>query len=211
MKKRGFTIIEVVAVFLLILGVTFFIVPLTMDDTIQAQYISKWKEVYSDTKYMFSVIKAQSGNAIQERLANAKNNETRSAIILDEIRPYLRIKSGVDNSKYQPVYMDGAPILNDEKYFLDNFYNTESGKIVGTKWLTEKCENGRVCGLVVFDINGIELPNVWGKDIFGIHILKNDIQPIGQGTSTDSLKKDCSQLGHGLYCSYYYLIGGHFD
>ena len=65
---------------------------------------------------------------------------------------------------------------------------------------------------MMFDINGILPPNRWGKDIYGVNIydvLK--IEPFGFDKSMDELKKDCSEAGTGINCSYYYKIGGGFD
>lgn len=211
MRKKGFTIIEVVAVFLLILGVTFFVLPMSLDNTKQASYISQWKTVYEDAKYMFSVIKAQNGIDLEEKLSKAANNNVRTNIILYTIRPYLRVKTGVDNGTYKQSYMNQTKVPENDKYFIENFYYTDSEKIVGLKWLTANCDEETVCGIMVFDVNGTTPPNVWGKDVFGINILKNGIEPIGKDVPQEILKNDCSGFGHGLYCSYYYLIGGQFD
>lgn len=211
MRKRGFTIIEVVAVFLLILGVTFFVLPMALDNTRQANYISQWRETYTEAQYVFSVINAQDGEELQKTLSKAPNDSIRSGIIVETIRPYLRIKNGVDNSLYRQFYMNKSAVLDNDKYFLDSFYHTDSGKIVGIKWIDAECDESSTCGIAVFDVNGILPPNTWGKDVFGVDILQHTIQPIGKGVPQSILKNDCSEFGHGLYCSYYYLIGGQFD
>ena len=65
---------------------------------------------------------------------------------------------------------------------------------------------------MMFDINGTMLPNRWGNDIFGINIYDGGkIEPFGFDKNMDELKYDCSKLGTGLTCSYYYKIGGDFD
>lgn len=211
MKRTGFTIIEVIAVFLLILGVTFFVLPMTLDDTIQANFISKWKEVYNDTDYMFTVIKAQEGDELHAKLAKAPNNLVRTQIVIKTIKPYLRITTNVKDMNYKQYYMNKSPVNEADRYYVDNFYYTDSGKIVGVKWLTDNCDEETICGIVTFDINGTKAPNTWGKDIYGIDILKDKIEPIGKNTASVLLKNDCSEYGHGIYCSYYYLIGGQFD
>lgn len=211
MRKNGFTIIEVIAVFLLILGVTFFILPMSLDNTKQARLISKWTEVYSEMEYMFSVIKAQTDGYLEEQFKRAPDNKGRTELLLGVVRPYLRIKSGVATSDYSQSYMNKTPVRENDRYYFDNFYYTSSDQIVGLKWFTKNCKDETVCGVIAMDVNGITPPNTWGKDVFGINILKSSIEPIGKNMDQDVLKNDCSAYGNGIYCSYYYLIGGKFD
>ena len=48
MKNRGFTLIEVSILFVIFLIVAFLVAPLSMDDTVQANFNSRWKNVQSD-------------------------------------------------------------------------------------------------------------------------------------------------------------------
>lgn len=211
MRKKGFTIIEVVVVFLLILTVAFFTLPKSMDTTKQARLISHWGEVYSDMEYMFSVIKAQRDDEIQQKLLNANTMESRTKVILEEVKPFLRIKSEVADPNYKQYYMNGAPVKAGNKYYFDKFYMMDSGTIVGLKWFVNKCSDIRPCGIMSFDVNGEGSPNTWGKDVFGIDVYLNKIEPMGKNIDEDTLNADCSKSGYGVYCSYYYLIGGKFD
>jgi len=210
-KKNGFTIIEVVAVFLLILGVTFFVLPLSLETTKQAKFISEWTEKYSELEYMFSVIKAQKDSEIKEEINKAQNNDDISDAVLDTIKPYLRITSEVKNPKYKQSYMDKKLVQDGDKYYFNKFFQAASGEAIGLKWIDGDCTEERICAIMTFDINGTTGPNTWGYDIFGINLLKNRIEPIGKDIDLDVLKNDCSKSGYGVYCSYYYLIGGKFD
>lgn len=211
MVKKGFTIVEVVMVFLLIFGVTFFILPKNLDTTRQARFISKWIQKYSELEYMFSVIKAQHDEELNSKINHAADNNEREEVLLETIKPYLRITSKVTDTKYKQYYMDGEKVAPETKYYFNELYNTSSNEIVGLKWFENKCRKGVVCAAIVFDINGLEKPNKWGHDIFGINVLKDQIDPMGMGVDPYVLKRDCSHKGYGTYCSYYYLIGGKFD
>lgn len=211
MHKAGFTIIEVVVVFLLILGVTFFILPMSLDTTRQARFISKWSEKYSQLEYMFSVIKAQKDSEIQQGFDTAQTNDDRRKIILEQIKPYLRITSEVKSDDYHQYYMNGDAIGETGLYYFKNFYLTDADEVIGLKWIKEDCTDGNVCGIMSFDVNGINPPNTWGYDVYGINIMKDKIEPIGKNIDQDTLKKNCSKKSYGVYCSYYYLIGGKFD
>lgn len=209
--RNGFTIIEVVIVFLLILGVTFFILPRSLDNTRQAKFISEWTEKYSELDYTFSVIRAQKDGDIREEFTKAQNNEDRKRIVLEVIKPYLRITSEVKSSKYRPRYMNRHFVGSGDKYYFNDFYHASGNEIVGLKWLRDDCRAGEVCAIMSFDVNGEKPPNAWGYDIFGINVFKDKIEPIGKNIDSNILKKDCSRHGYGTYCSNYYLIGGEFD
>lgn len=211
MRKNGFTIIEVVIVFCIILGVTFFVLPNSMNDTKQARMISRWSEDYSQVQYIFSVIKAKDSDVLFQKFLKAKNSDAKAEIAIEMIKPYLRIKSGVEKRLYKQYYMDRTPVYENEKYYFENFYNTEPGEIVGLKWFAKTCTSKSACGYMAFDVNGIDPPNTWGKDIFGINIYEDRVEPFGKDIDAAVMRNDCSRLGQGVFCSYYYLIGGKFD
>lgn len=211
MRKNGFTIVEVVMVFLLILGVTFFILPKNLDTTRQARLISKWTQKYSELEYMFSVIKAQQDVDLSKKFNNAANNNDRKMILLETIKPYLRITSKVNDPKYKQYYMDGEPVTDSSVVYFNEFYMTTSNEIVGLKWFGNKCSDNDTCAIIALDINGLAKPNKWGYDIFGVNVLKDEIDPMGKGVDSYILKRNCNKRGYGNYCSYYYLIGGKFD
>jgi len=211
MRKNGFTIIEVMAVFFLILGITFFILPIVFNNTKQARFISQWTETFSEMQYIASVIRAQNDPELINKFEKAKDNKVIGALALDTLKPYLRIKNGVAQSDYSQYYMNKDKVKIDAKYYFDDFYFTEENQVVGLKWINKDCHKNDVCGVLVFDVNGIIPPNTWGKDVFGLNILEKGIEPIGKGFDSDTLKKDCSKDGAGVYCSYFYLIGGDFD
>lgn len=210
MHKDGFTIIEVVVVFLLILAITFFVLPKNLQTTRQARLISKWNEKYNEIEYIFSAIKAQESSKIEDKLKSANSNETKKNILLDTIKPYFRIKSIV-KEPYKQRYMGDGNVLDLDMYHFDNFYLTSSNDLIGLKWINKDCKGKDICAIMSFDLNGLKKPNKWGQDIFGINIYKDGIGPIGEGVNPDILRTNCSKHGSGLYCSYYYLIGGRFD
>lgn len=209
-QKKAFTIIEVVFVFLLILGVTFLILPKSLNSTKQAKFISKWSETYTQLEYMFSVIKAQQNGELEEKIKSAKDNEARKDILLESVKPYLRITTAVE-SNYRQYYMNKSIVQKGDSYFFDNLYLTSADEIVGLKWIKDDCGDNEVCAILNFDLNGEESPNTWGYDIYGINLYKTKIEPIGKNIEMDILKNNCSKHGFGIYCSYYYLIGGKFE
>ncbi len=210
MRKKGFTIIEVVVVFLLVLAVTFLILPKSLNSTKQAKLISRWNQSYSDFEYIFSVIKAQKETEIKDKIKSAEDSDAKQEAVIETIKPFLRINKEA-SEKYNPTFMNGIKIDESSKYYISKYYNTENNETIGLKWFKDDCENKEACAFIAVDVNSELPPNQWGRDIFGINILKNEIEPIGKGLAPHVLRNDCRTKSSGIYCSYYYLIGGRFD
>ena len=210
MQKNGFTIIEIVVVFFLMLGVIFLVYPRSVDSTRQARLISKWSQKVSELDYMFSVYRAQKDGDFGVKFSHAQSEDDKNKILVDIIRPYLRVTSQL-KTVYLPVFMDKSIIPQDSKYYFKNYYLTASNEIIGIKFVNSDCSEKDVCFIMSFDINGSNPPNIWGYDIYGIDVYKDKIQPFGKTENQDLLKQNCSKMSSGVYCSYYYLIGGKFE
>ena len=194
------------------LGVLLLIMPVSIENNRQANFISKWNEKYNRVEYMFSVINAHVSDDIIKSMNKAKTSQEREKLLLAIVRPYLRINTGNYGIRhYKPRYMNGSRIYKGQTYFFDDFYFAENNTIVGIKDIkNEKMTDALF--IMMFDMNGILPPNRWGKDIFGVNIYDGGkIEPFGFDLSMEDLRKDCSSSGTGVSCSYYYKIGGGFD
>ncbi|MDR1168787.1 MAG: hypothetical protein LBK53_07890 [Heliobacteriaceae bacterium] len=196
---------------LIVLGLILYFLPLSFENTRQANFISKWNEIYNKADYMFQVINAHITDKTSENFENASDPQEREKLLLELVKPYLRINTEKTVSKhYKPKYMNGARVYKGQIYYFDDLFFTEHNMIVGIKDLPSY-ETKKPAFIMMFDINGIIPPNTWGKDIFGINIFDNGRrEPFGQGLSMGELKQDCSKSGTGISCSYYYKIGGGF-
>lgn len=210
MQKKAFTIIEIVVVFFLMLGVIFLVYPKSVDSSRQARLISKWSQKVNELEYMFSVYKAQKDGDFAVKFSQAQSEDKKNKILVDIIKPYLRVTSEL-KTVYLPVFMDKSVIPANSKYYFKNYYLTSSNEIIGLKFINSDCKNKNVCFIMSFDINGLNLPNTWGYDIYGIDVFRDKIQPFGEEENQEILKQNCSKYGSGAYCSYYYLIGGKFE
>lgn len=210
MHKNGFTITEVIIVFLLILGMMFFILPMNIQNTRQAKLISRWSDKYNELEYMFSVMMAQKTPDATGLFSSIKNDGNEAQSVLNSIKSYMRVTSEV-KEPYVQHYMDKKPSDTVNTYHFDKFYFTSGNEIVGLKLINPHCKENDICAVISLDINGTKSPNTWGYDIFGINLLDNKIEPLGKGIESDVLRDNCSKHGSGIYCSYYYLIGGRFD
>jgi hypothetical protein len=185
--------------------------PVNIVSTRQADFISKWNETYNKTNYMFQVIDAQISDDVL-RSFNSATPQVRERMLVEIIKPYLRLNTQKNvPGWYKPKYMNKARVYNGQTvYFTDMFY-VESKEIVGIKQLPHSGEKNDPIFIMMFDMNGFRGPNRWGKDIFGINVYSGGkIAPLGQDLMMHEHKTDCSDSGTGVFCSYYYIIGGGF-
>lgn len=212
MAKKYYLKLEYSILLFVLVGIFMLIVPLSFENTRQASFIAKWNEKYNRVEYMFSVINAHITDDVLKSFNKAANPQDREEILLAVIKPYLRINTEKYPSRhYKPKYMNGTKVYNGQLYKFEDFYFAENNTIVGIKDIqTDKSDDALF--IMMFDMNGVLPPNRWGKDIFGINIFNDrTIKPFGYDKDMEDLKQDCSKSGTGIYCSYYYKIGGAFD
>ena len=176
MKKHYWKLEYSIALFVF-LGILLLVMPVSIENTRQANFISKWNEKLNRVEYMFSVINAHISDDMLKSMTKAKTADEREKVLLTIVKPYLRIDIDANPVRhYRPRYMNGTKVYKGQTYFFDDFYFAENNSIVGVN---------------IYD---------GGK-----------IEPFGFDKSMQELKKDCSSNGTGVYCSYYYKIGGGFE
>jgi type II secretory pathway pseudopilin PulG len=191
--KKGFTIVEVSILFVIFIIVAFLVAPLSVDDTLQAKHTSRWRVVQADFTNIFYSIKAQKQDEsanFEDVFVSTINSEAKS-----EVKPY------------SISFLNGANAGILYKY--EHFFTTYSNAVFAYLFFNEAKDG--VLGHLMYDVNGVKGPNVWGKDVFGLNIYENTLEPIGSRNSVKEQKDDCSRKGTGMFCSNYYLIGGNFD
>lgn len=193
MIKRGFTIIEVSILLVIFLIVAILVVPMSLDDTIQAKNTSRWRNLQTDFCNIFYSINTQkvdSNLSIESTFANVLANE-----IKGELKPY------------KITFLNGT--YPNTTYRFSEYKLTKADATLAYKFY-DVPQNG-INGVFMYDVNGISGPNVWGKDVFGYNIYHDRFEPFCKNESISFQKQDCSKNGTGLCCSNYYLMGGSFD
>lgn len=191
--KKGFTLVEVSILFVIFLIVAFLVVPLSLDDTMQAKNTSRWRSVQSDFANIFYSINTQ------KEYEDFDFKEAFKLVLANEIK--------ADAQPYKITFMNGT--YPNATYRFDDFKQTQGNSILAVK-LFDKPVND-LYGVFLYDVNGSVGPNVWGKDVFGFNIFSDRFEPFCKSDSINEQKQDCSKAGTGLCCSNYYLIGGSFD
>ena len=212
MTKKHFWQTEYSIILLVIFSAILLLMPMSVQNTTQAMFISKWNEQYNRIDYMFTVIDTHISDDIIKNFDETKTSREKEQLLLMLVKPYLRIDTERHPPKhYKPRYMNNTKVFKGQDYYFDEFYFTENNIIAGIKDV-KNVDNKTPFFMMMFDLNGLMPPNRWGKDIFGVYIYDmGKIEPFGSELGMDELKKDCSKEGTGVYCSYYYKIGGGFD
>lgn len=212
MGRKHYWKLEYSIALFVMLGIILLIMPVSIESSRQANFISKWNEKINRVEYMFTVINAHITDDMIKGMKKAKTKEEREKLLLTIIKPYMRIDiDGVPVKHYHPKYMNGAKVYKGQTYYFNEFYFAENNTIVGIKDVLPKKADG-ISFIMMFDINGILPPNKWGRDIYGVNIYdEGKIEPFGFDKDMTELKKDCSNSGSGISCSYYYKIGGGFN
>ena len=211
MKKR-FWRIEYSLTLIVIFAIALMLVPTQLIASKEASYISNWNDTYHKIEYIFSAMLAQENSEIIKSFKRAKSNEARERLMQNLVKPYLRIsEDDAITKKYSPHYMNGNAISKNDKFYIEKFYLTRNDKLIGIKDIKNN-DIFHPAFIMVFDVNGLKAPNTWGKDIFGVNIFVDGrVAPLGAGWDINELKRDCSETGTGVSCSYYYRIGGEFN
>lgn len=210
MKKRfwkieySITIFVVFAIFLMLLPPSFI-------SSKKVTYISKWIETYNKMEYIFNAMNAQADADIVKSFKQAQTNQEREDLMIRLVKPYLRITEQDElHKKYTVFYMNGTKVQPKDEFYFDNLYLAANDTLIGIKDIKDE-DIYHPGFIMMFDMNGLDGPNTWGKDIYGINIfIDGKIRPLGAGWDIMDIKQDCNEHGSGISCSHYYRIGGEF-
>lgn len=211
MKNLSFSMFKIISIVAILLLMFVILIPFNLINMEQAQRIAKWKSVYENIKYSFSLVKLHEGTIVPNLYEAEKvvNEE----YIMFRVFPFLNLKSNelIKPYKYGYRKMNGSPVIKNSQFYFDKFVERKDGTIIGIKEnnIEVKNENQPLYFMFV-DINGKQKPNRIGQDIFIINIFKDYIHAMGKGKTNAALKSNCSPISSGLYCSEYYLLGGRF-
>lgn len=210
--KRKYLKLEYSITLFVLLGVLLLIMPFSFNRNRQANFISKWNENLDKIQYMLSVINVHAEDGMLKKLNEAKSTEEKEELMLTLIKPYLRVDlSSTPLKGYKPKYMNGLKVFKGQKYYFEDFYFGENNSIVGIKDIKTNKKTDPLF-LMMFDMNGVLPPNKWGYDIFGVNVFDGgEVKAFGYDMDLAEMRKDCSKIGTGISCSYYYKIGGSFE
>ena len=207
MKYKRFWKLEYSITLIVLFAIALLCVPVSLQSTMQAKFITRWKDCYKRVAYMKEAISKQEKADILKSFKRANNEEDREHLLMNIIKPYFRLDEEKLPKRYHPRYMNKKRVKHNDFYYFDEIYYTENKIIVGIKDIDEAAYP---MFMMMFDINGKLPPNMWGKDIFGAKIFEDRVEAFGESETLENMRRDCSPEGTGISCSYYYSIGGNF-
>ena len=215
-KKNALSFAEIVVIIFIIIATLCILFAKIFGLKQESSIIYNWKKTLSATQYSYDVLLLTQKPQLKQLIK--LTGEERNLKILDLFKTTLNAntidtinaKKSLKHYKYR--FLNGRRIEKKSKYFVDNFVYSPDGTIMaGLNWINDDCfNNDGLCGVILFDMNGVKLPNRFGLDVFGANIYRNKIEPFGSGLSYEENQLNCRRLETGVTCSKFYLMGGQF-
>lgn len=196
-KKRGFTLSEVLITLGIIGVVAALVLPTIIKNYQEASYKAAWKKGYSNFSQAFSQIVAENGGSIAGVCSTV--DSAGQGCFLNLFTAKLNTVKICNVGQLEGNCWHKS---NTWKY-LNNVTSATSAAVPGFilsdgslvyVYLTNKdCQEQVVagatkrCGYMGIDINGFNPPNIVGKDIFGSNILSGRTLPKGTTNDAESL------------------------
>ena len=92
MAKRKLLKLEYMITIFVIIAVILIIIPIDIESTVQANFISRWNDKFARLEYMFDVISTHEKDEILKSFKRAQNSEERETILMNLIKPYFRLR-----------------------------------------------------------------------------------------------------------------------
>ena len=181
MKKRGFTLAEVLIAMAMVGVISALTMPTFIANSRNKAHAAKLASTVSAVESAFQSMMASQA---EDELANTRFGRNRNAASLGE---YLKLNSG-DSSLVAIGYSSATPFKNiNSNNFTNGIYNrafvTKNGSVIGIRNdninrsdAVVRANGGSVTtaiGYMVIDVNGPSMPNRWGRDAF-LFIMGND-------------------------------------
>ncbi|MBP7211831.1 type II secretion system protein [bacterium] len=198
-RLLAFTLAEVLITLGIIGIVAALTIPTLMQKSQERETVSKLKKVYSTLSNAYNLAVNDEGNPDEWDL-DTNNNR-----ILTYLMPHLNVlkdctKNSISdcniNLKYK--YLNGVNATSYNSY--PGIFLSDGTLILSQKLSEPNCSGKRgeslplsnICGEYYIDINGIQKPNILGKDMFYFYLSEYGIIPFGTKGDSDSFSKNCS-------------------
>jgi prepilin-type N-terminal cleavage/methylation domain-containing protein len=207
---KGFTLAEVLLVITVIGIVASYTIPPLAISVQKQRYTTALLKNYSVVANAYKLLDAD-GTTMEAALPGTDNG----AAALNKIAPKLNIIKNCGSSMgcfyNSPQYLlNGTVNSSDWDTALNNYF----GKAIladGTMILIQdlngsypNCSGSvtiepplnKICGAIIFDVNGAKVPNTYGRDMFYFWITKTGLYPFGNGDGYV-----CTSGGDGIGCA----------
>jgi len=229
MIKKGFTLAETLIVIGIIGVVAAITIPTIITNYREKATANQVKKAYALLSQAVKLAEVENGPVEGWNWGEEKEDINGEVNVLNILAPHLKmlkicgadIGEGCFPRGVMYKYLDGTDygVIDDldtrAKAMLLN------GNSLHVYSYGDSCEHNlgdspldRICGNITVDINGVNGPNQYGKDVFAFHVTAYGVVPLGiKGYKSKSLstEKQCNPEGKGLYCAAYVIQKGKLD
>lgn len=223
LDKRAFTLAEV----LITLGIIGVIVAMTIPVLVQniqdIGFQTKMKKEYSVLSEAFQLIKNENGGSFTDALATCSNPSICISDVFKQKLSYLKSCDTNDGTNLNVCF----PALSKIKFlngtaandmYIGNSYTEglvlKDGTSLAMELGNPSCTDttgiyNNNCGWITVDVNGINPPNTWGRDIYVFQVYSDALRPCTPVQSAPVWLNydDCTRSGTGWTCTSKYLNG----
>ncbi len=176
--KQAFTLVEVLIVITIIGIIAAFVIPLLITKTNSAKLTAQLQKVSNTLNNMAN--QAQ----VDIKMESWNFNTTTENFVQNYMLPYIGVAQNcgmTEEGCFAKEYSakNTGPVIDNSYYKI----LLSDGSTIATK-ITPGCSdtNPSECVDFIVDVNGMEKPNVWGKDVFEFQILNSLSAVIPYGT-----------------------------
>jgi len=214
MKRKGFTLAEVLLTLAIIGVVAALTIPAVVTKVTKDQYVVGLKKAYNTVKQIEREAIQEHGPMENWSWSTGSGSAAVTADFERYFLPHLDVLKNCGATTEEGCFAEGLTYLDGNDW--GDFNTTEYYKIVtsdGMSWAYGKAASLTplsVRGWFTVDVNGLRGPNRLGRDIFEFGFFPSNLgfKPNGSYTwdgitliTTSDVDSDCSNSGSGRYCT----------
>ncbi len=206
--KKAFSLTEVLLTLVIIGVIAAMMIPSVLSDVEKRRNIESWKNLYSEVAQATNLVMLDNSGSLVDVCTSWDDNCLR-----DKYKKYMNVMKSCDESGNLGVCWhpndNSSKMLDGEGI---NWWSSSSGLIqsngsfVNFNFTSNDCSSTygtlNTCGFILVDVNGFGKPNVLGKDIFQIWLLKYGVKPRGVD---DGYQNSCNSNSSGWSCAAEYM------
>lgn len=202
--RKGFTLSEVMLVLSVIGVIAALTIPGIVQNTQNKQTVIKLKKAFSVLSQATTTAIADNGGSFKGICSSSDHT-----CLLNKYLPYFSIlkkcDAGMTNGN---CWSPSTKYLNSGSMAWASSATAvllSDGTTVHFEMGSSDCSStgwwGTLphCGFIALDFNGMNPPNIWGRDVFAFDIYENGVKPLG--IQNDGFDTSCISSSSGIGCA----------
>lgn len=218
-KYQAFTLAEVLITLGIIGVVAAITIPVILNNVSNQEIVSKYKEDFSIFNQAAKSLNNDNGGVMENTLGSS------NVTALTNLSKYIQFSKTCSTNPYTEGCADyvgnnasNLKMLDNTAFSWSTLFSAYPGAVMqnGTIMIVQNLDttckasfigtNVGVCSIVTFDVNGAKSPNIFGRDIFRVHITADGVYPWGsindRGVTNPAVYgcKESGASGNGESC-----------